>query len=124
MKKFLLCFLSVILLTGCSREYFLGKYYIAKAESAFDTAYALRVNKSAESKRMEYYQKAHEYFLKAYHMSPKVFTLTLIEQATDTCVRVDDSEGAETFRRFSEDYILKHPQEAEYGYATSPVDME
>lgn len=113
------CFLaSLLLFNGCSKEYFLAKYYLIKAEEAYSKAYALRVKHEAAEERKEYYRKAREYFFKAYQNFPKVFTLNRIEQAYDTCLRLEDKEGEGIFRRFADEYVKEHPTEAEYGDAT------
>jgi len=107
-----------VLASGCSKEYFLAKYYLIQAEDAYVKAYELRVKPEQAEQRMGEYRKAHDNFLKAYHLNKSIFNLIKIDQAHDTCLRLEDKEGADLFQKFAEEYAKEHPTEAEYGDAT------
>lgn len=118
MKKLILIFLLGVLASGCSKDYLLAKYYLIQAEDNYVRAYELRIKPELAERRMKHYEKAHDYFLKAYQLNKKIFNLIKIDQAHDTCLRVEDREGAAIFQKFAEEYSAAHPTEAEYGDAT------
>lgn len=115
---------SLLLLTGCSKEYFAAKYYMVKAENAYNKAHAMRVKTMPREERLAVYREARDCFLKAYQSSPGIFNLNLIELAHDACLRVGDQEGVELFAKFAQEYSSKHPTEVEYGDATPLVGLE
>ncbi|MBI4970422.1 MAG: hypothetical protein HZC17_01075 [Candidatus Omnitrophica bacterium] len=115
MKKLLVLFLAAFVFTGCAKNDLLAQYYLYRAENAFQKAYNLRIKPNADFERTQYYQKAHDLFLKAYRLNPKYFSLTKIDQAHDACLRLEDSAGAQLFQQFGEDYARAHPREVEYG---------
>ena len=121
---FLLLASLLPLTIGCSKEQLLGKYYMAKAENAYNKAHALRVKNIPIEERLKIYRQAHDYFFKAYRIDPKGFNLNLIESAHDTCLRIQDRQGAEIFERFAQEYSKKHPTEVEYGDATPLVGLD
>lgn len=124
MKKIAALLLIGFLIAGCSKDDWMAKYYLFQAENAFSKAYSLRTKPGAEADRARHYQMAHDYFLKAYSIGPKFFTLTKIEQAYDTCLRLEDQTNAELFRQFGDEYAAAHPKEVEYGDVTGMVGLE
>jgi len=124
MKKIFALIFLMLIISGCSKNDWMAKYYLFQAENAFNKAYSLRVKTGAETDRANHYRKAHDYFLKAYSIGPKFFTLTKIEQAYDTCLRLEDQPSAELFRQFGDEYAAAHPKEVEYGDVTGMVGLE
>ena len=124
MKKILISFLIMTEVTvGCTRQDWLAKIYMVKAEEAFSKAHALRIQRIPYEKRLQYYHKACDYFLKAYQSDSRVFTLNRIETAADACLRVNDGESEKMFEAFRERYAKEHPTETEYGDAF-PIVVE
>lgn len=125
MKKFFPTLAFLFFLTGCTDPRWLAKVYMLKAENAFSKAYAMRVNKNISyDLRLKYYQGACSDFKKAYHFDPNIFTLYRIELAADSCLRVEDFEGVEVFRKFEEEYSKKHPKEVKYGDVGPWMNLE
>lgn len=126
MKKSLLAlFFLALTLTGCSKSSWTAKFYMVRAENAFTKAHALRVKPDfPQEKRLAYFRSACRDFRKAYGVDPRVFTLSRIEIAFDTCLRVQEREGVELFRNFQDEYTKAHPTEAEYGDAGAWMAME
>lgn len=102
---------------GCSRDYLLANIYMFKAEGFYQQAYQLKIKKVPYEDRLSRYREACSYFLKAYELAPRIFTLNRIQTAADSCWRVEDQEAREKFLAFEEQYVKKHPQEYEYGEA-------
>ena len=124
MKNIILAFL-IIAAAGCSKASWVAKYYMVRAENAFNKSHALRINPNVPSnKRLGYYRSACRDFRKAHEVDPRVFTLFRIELAFDACLRVEDREGAALFRNFQEEYNQAHPTEEEYGDAGAWIGME
>ena len=116
MKKIFLALLLTFLFVGCSVPTWLAKIYMVKAENAFSEGYALRIKKNIPyEERLKYYHVACDNFLKAYRFNPSIFTLYRIELAADSCLRVENQDGVELFRKFEEEYAKKHPKEVKYG---------
>ena len=125
MKKFFLFLFLTWMICGCSKQDWLSKIYIFRAEEAFSKAYALRLKRGVSyEERLKYYRKACEFFLKAYHRSDRTFTLTRIDSAAESCMRVGNYEAEQKFRQFEEAYIKAHPNEVEYGDAVHFMNLE
>lgn len=125
MKKFLLTLASLSLIVGCTDPHWLAKVYMLKAENAFSKAYMMRVDKKISyDVRLKYYQGACSDFKKAFHYDPDIFTLYRIETAADSCLRMEDFEGVEVFRKFEEEYSKKHPREVKYGDVGPWMNLE
>ncbi len=116
--------LLLILFGGCSKARWFAKIYLVKAENAYAKAYGLRVKKVPYQERLRAYQKACDFFTKAYREDSGIFTLNRIDSAIEACTRVKNQSAEEEFRKFAEDYIRKHPAEAEYGDAFPSLEME
>ncbi len=126
MKKITsLIFLSLFLF-GCSEQAWFAKIYMVRAEDAYAKAHAMRTNKSDAfyQQRLKEYRKACDYFSKAYQINRNTFTLSRIEEAMETCLRVEDSKNEQTFREFEEEYVRTHPDEAKYGDAGAFGNLE
>lgn len=109
---------------GCSKSSWQARYDLVKAENAVMKAYALRIKgEAASEERLRYYREACTHFMKAYRAHSEEFTLSRIESAAESCLRVNDEEAKETFQAFEERYIREHPTEAEYGDA-APMTLE
>jgi len=110
---------------GCSKQDWLSKIYLFRAEEAYTKAYVLRLEKAASyEERLRYYRKACEFFLKAYDHSHRAFTLSRIDSAAESCMRVGNYEAEEKFREFEERYIQAHPKEVKYGDAVPFMSLE
>ncbi len=109
--------LILLFLSGCSKEYWSANFFIMKAESAVMKAYELKNQKAPYEKRLPHYREACSYYLKAFAVDKKIFTLNRIREAADSCWRVEDTEAREKFLQFEEEYIKAHPVEYEYGEA-------
>jgi len=117
MKRFVLLLTLTMLWGGCSGDYWKAQFHMMKAENAFMKAYQLKTKKVAYEERLQYYQKACQHFLKAYQYDRSLFTLTRIQEAADSCWRINDLENRDQFRQFEEEYAQGHPLEYEYGDA-------
>ena len=95
-----------------------------QAENAYEKAYALRVKKIPYEERLRYYREACSNFSKAHESDPRSFSLSRIETAADSCMRVEDSEAEEKFRAFGEKYAREHPTEVEFGDAFPAMAFE
>ena len=126
MKKILLLILLAFCFLGCTKQAWLAKIYMVKAEEAFSKGHALRVRKrdAVYQSRLKYYRKACGYFSKAYRVNREVFTLNRIDEAMEACLRIEDFKGEETFRQFEEEYVQAHPDEAKYGDAGAFMNLE
>lgn len=111
---------ALFLLVGCSRESWLAKFHIVRAEEMFTKAYELRSKKDQQGRRLKLYRESCNHFLKARHLNPAVFTLYRIEIAYQACRWVEDEEASEVFREFEEEYAQAHPTEVEFGDAMLP----
>ncbi len=120
MKKIFSAILLIFLCCGCSRESWLAKFHIVRAEEKFTKASEMRSRKDQQERRLKIYRESCDHFLKAYRIDPAVFTLYRIEIAYQACRWVDDSESSETFRAFEEEYAKQHPTETEFGDAMPP----
>lgn len=110
--------------SGCSKSSWQARYDLVQAENAVMKAYALRVKGEVVSEeRLRYYRRACTYFMKAYRTRPGEFTLSRIESAAESCLRVKDQEAREIFQAFEERYVREHPTETEYGDA-APLTLE
>ncbi len=115
-KARLALMISVLtLFTGCSRQDWLSKYYMFKAENAVSDAAIMKDRKVEYEKRVPLYASACRYFRQAYETDNRVFTLNRIEEASDSCWRANDRETEDLFKAFEEEYSKKHPQEVEHG---------
>lgn len=123
LRKLTLLFL-LFFLPACSKMTWLGRYYMVRAENAFEKAHALRTQKGAEEVRMKQYRIACQSFAKAYETNPELFTLNRIYSAMDACLRTKDSENEKKFREFEEAYAREHPKEVEYGEAGFMIGLE
>ena len=121
MKKVTGLFPLILLLSACSSQHLLAKYYLFRADEIFYKAnYTLReAHKVSFKSREKYFGEACGYFKKAYQQDPAVFTLSRIESADQACLVIKDYEWVEKFRTFQDEYIKKHPMEYEYGEAGS-----
>lgn len=110
--------------SGCSKSSWQARYYLVKAENAVMKAYALRIKgEAATEERLRHYREACTYFMKAYRTHSDEFTLSRIESAAESCLRVNDEETKETFQAFEQRYVRDHPTETEYGDA-APLTLE
>lgn len=122
---FVLAALTVVAGPGCSKSSWRARFYLIKAEDAAARAYTLRTRKDISYReRLGYYRQACVYFLRAYQTDPGTFSLNRIESAAESCLRIEDFDGVETFREFEERYIREHPTEAEYGDAVPIMSVE
>lgn len=121
----LFLFLTAVL-TGCSSTNWLAHFYIYRAERASSKAYALRVKRKQVpyTERLRLYQTACDDFWKAYGLNKNVFTLSRIEAASESCLRVENFEREKTFEQFQAEYMARHPDEAEYGDAGAYMSVE
>jgi len=125
LRSFLVALTFLSLTLGCSKQGWLARIYMVKAEEAFTKGYALRVRKDVPSEeRLRYFRRACEFFSKAYRIDPDVFTLNRITSAVDACLRVEDFEKEDIFRRLEEEYVRAHPDEAKYGEAGAFMSLE
>ena len=126
MKRLSILFFILLFLGGCSKQSWLAKIYMVKAEDAFSKAHAMRVkkDKAAHNQRQQYYQVACDNFSKAYRWDSGAFTLNRIEEAAEACLRVEDAKDEQTFREFEEEYIKNHPDEAKYGDAGAYMNLD
>lgn len=121
----LILFLAGFFFCGCSKQDWLSRAYVFRAEEAFSKAYTMRLKKGVSyHDRLRYYRKACEFFLKAYEHSDRTFTLNRIDAAAEACMRVEDYETEKKFRAFGESYIKAHPTETEYGDAVPIMNLE
>ena len=124
MKRIGALLLVTLLAFGCSKGYWLAKFYLFRAENTFSKAYTLKAKKVSYEKRLKYYRQACQDFLRAYDRDSQVFSLYRIETAAESCERVGDYETEEIFREFQERYTQEHPVEAEYGDAVPVMNLE
>ena len=126
MKKLSLWIFALFCLSACSKQAWLAKIYMVKAEEAFSKAHAMRVKKNEASygKRLKYYKIACDNFAKAYRWNRGAFTLNRIDEASETCLRVEDLKNEQMFRQFEEEYAQNHPDEAKYGDAGAYMNLE
>jgi len=119
-------FLSAWVLTGCSATNWLAQFYAFQGEQAFAKAYALRTQRKEipYAKRLRFYRIACDDFWKAFEVDKRSFTLNRVESAAESCLRVEEPEREKALRQFEEDYIRKHPDEAEYGDAGAYMNIE
>jgi hypothetical protein len=116
MKKVLICFTIIFCLSGCSKEHWRAKYYLFKAEQAFEAATRKRnVDKMSHDELRGDYQKACDLFARAYAIDQNVFYLYHIQNGMDACWRSGDGFKQEKLERFEKQYVRDHPKEAEYG---------
>lgn len=125
MKKFFLAMILAGIVGGCSKQGWLSKIYLFQAEEAYLKAYTLRLKKGIPyTERLKNYRRACEFFLKAYRVSERPFTLNRIDAAAESCMRVGNEETEKKFRDFEEKYIKAHPNEVEYGDAVPFMNLE
>ncbi len=125
MKTPALFLLLVTLLFGCSKEQLEGKFDIYRAEDLFFKAdYTLKNQKVSFEKRRTYYEEACRYFARAYEVDPKLFTLSRIESAAESCLAVEDFVNVEKFNAFYDQYVREHPMEFEYGGEIAAMPLE
>ena len=119
-------FLSALVFAGCSKTNWLAQFYAFRAEQAFSKAYALRTKRKEipYTKRLRLYRTACDYFWRAFEVDKRSFTLNRIDSAAESCLRVEEPGREKAFRQFEEDYIRKHPDEAEYGDAGAYMNIE
>ena len=117
MKKIFACLCLFLLCAGCSKQYWTTRFYILKAENAYTQAYKLKLQQTPYQNRLPHYRAACDYFLKAFELESRIFTLNQIQEASDACWRIDDIANRDKFRDYEEQYIKKHPLENEYGDA-------
>lgn len=103
------------LLGSCSGNYWSAKWHMLQAESAVDKAMTLKDKKVDFKKRIPYYQKACDHFMKVYQTKPDLFTLNRIESAVDACWKSEREAEEETLMAFQEEYVKTHPHEQNYG---------
>lgn len=115
LKKMAFLAACLTLLSGCTPNNWIAKFYIFQAESRVDEAGNLKSHKIPFEKRISFYAQACDYFAKAYERNPEVFTLSRIETAADSCWKANQPNQEDLFRQFEEVYIKNHPQEFEYG---------
>ncbi len=108
---------TLLIFSGCSKQYWTANFYMMKAESAVMKAHELKAKKAPYEKRLPFYRQACFDFLKAFEADPKIFTLNRIQEAADSCWRVEETEVREKFLQFEEQYAKEHPREYEYGEA-------
>lgn len=122
---FLPALLLILLLLGCSKQGWLAKIYMVKAEEAYSKAHALRVKKEIPyRKRLNLYREACNNFSKAYQIDLNAFTLNRIVSAAESCLRVEDFKKERLFKEFEEEYIRSHPDETKYGEAGAFIGLE
>jgi hypothetical protein len=98
---------------------------MVRAENAFNKSHALRVDASIpNAKRLSYYRSACRDFRRAYDVDRRIFTLSRIEIAFDACLRIEDFENSNLFRKFQEEYSNAHPTEVKYGDAGAWMNLE
>lgn len=115
LKKTAFLIACLAVLSGCSPNNWMARFYIFKAESSMDKAGNLKSHKIPFEKRISYYAQACDFFSKAYERNPEVFTLSRIEAAADACWKANQTNQEDLFRQFEAVYIKSHPQEFEYG---------
>lgn len=116
MKKLLLSVLLMIV-SGCSKENFMAKIHVFKAENALTKAASLKEKRAAYGDRVPLYKMACLEFKSAFDSDPSVFTINRIEEAMDACWRSGDKDNEDVFRVFEGQYAQAHPQEYEHGDA-------
>ncbi len=124
MKKVALVIFVGLVVSGCSGETWVAQFHMVKAENAHTRAYELRIKKVHYEERLKLYRKACEEFVKAYEFNRETFTLSRIELAIESCMRVEDRKNEERFQAFAESYVRQHPTETEYGDAFPALPME
>ncbi len=125
-RSLVLFFILAAALTGCSGTNWLAHSYIFKAEQAFAKAYALRIKRKEVpyAQRLGLYQTACDYFWKAYEINKLVFTLSRIEAAAESCLRIENFEREKALQSFQAQYEATHPDEAKYGDAGAYMSVE
>ncbi|MFA6600065.1 MAG: hypothetical protein WC352_05010 [Candidatus Omnitrophota bacterium] len=116
MRKILYGMILLTAFSGCSQDFWKAKYYLFKAESAFEKAEHKRtVQKIPHDQLRGEYARACDDFVRAYIVNPKVFFLYHIQHGIDACWRGGESFNQEKMERFEKSYMKEHPVEAEYG---------
>lgn len=115
--------MAVLLISGCSKNDWLAKVSMWKAENAYQKGSELRLKKVPYEERLSHYREACDNFLKSYQLKPGAFTLNRLECAADSCLRVGDYEGEDIFRERAAQYMKDHPKESSYGDAFPMSDM-
>lgn len=119
----LLLVILTFTVSGCSKNDWIAKILMLKAENAYQRGSELRLKKVTYEERLAQYKDACDNFKKAYEYNPRVFTLNRIESAADSCSRVGDYDGENGFREYAAKYTKEHPKETSYGDAFPMSDM-